>query len=256
MEKKVKDLLKEWWDLNKQIMIFYWKNRNDVNMDRRGIIEIHERLLNISEELLPYAMKNFKLFYTYELMLHLLKTNNYTKMDRVVEEDIKVKLNKVCDWLINFTLVALKYRTCIRLVVAIDNLFDSTILNNDQLNEIYTLEIAEAKANEAFNAIESDDFDEWLSTTPIGDLGVEYNEIIKPFVSKYFNKRLSSYNLTEKMVDINAIKNYDHETGSIYTGTEKATHYILGHTPESVIDEMTKINEKLVEKELQKMVGY
>ena len=256
MEKRVKELLKEWWDLNKQNMIFYWKNRENVGMDRRGVVEIHERLLDISNELIPYATKYFKEFYKYELMLHLLKTNNYTKLDREVEEDIKVKLNKVCDWLINFTLVALKYRTCIRLVVAIEGLFDRSKLTKEQLKEIWTPDIAEIKADEVFNAIESNDFDKWLSTTIIGDLGVEYNEIIKPFVSKYFNSQLSHIPISEKMIDINIIKNYDHETGSIYTGTERATHYILGHTDEKLIDEMTKINEKIVEKELEKMVGY
>ena len=256
MEKKVKDLLKEWWDLNKKLMIFYWKNHNDTTIDRRGIIEYHDRLLSISEELLPYAMTYFKDFYKYELMLHLLKTNNYTKLDREVESDIKAKLNKICDWLINFTLVALKYRTCIRLVVAVDTLLNNNTLTKEQKDEIYTPEIAEMKANEAFNAIENDNFDDWLSTTTIGDLGYEYNEIIKPFVKKYFNKQLSKISLNEKMVDINTIKNYDHETGSIYTGTERSTHYILGHTNEELIDEMTNINEKVVEKELQKLVGY
>ena len=256
MEKKVKELLNEWWDLNKKNMIFYWKNRENNNMDRRGIIEIHERLLDISNELLPYATKYFKDFYKYELMLHFLNTNNYTNLDRVVEKDIEVKLNKVCDWLINFTLAALKYRTCIRLVVAIENLFNGGQVDERDLKEIWTIDTAEEKANEVFNAIESDNFDNWLSTTTIGDLGYEYNEIIKPFVSKYFNKQLNKYSLSEKMIDINAIKNYDHETGSIYTGTERATHYILGHTSEDVIDKMTIINEKMVEKELQKLVGY
>ena len=252
MDIAIRTLLNTWWELNQQIIIYYCKIYNTHKLYYTEIKTIHKKLLNISNQLLPIVIDKFKKFYEYELMLHFLNTNRYTNLDLKVRNDIEISLNDICNWLIEFTLVALKYRICVRLSTAIGD----SIENNTLLKYIFASDNIEAYALNVFNAIDNNTIDAWIQTVKIDNLGFEYHEIIKPFINKYYKKDLNIIPLTQKMIDINYIKSYDHAAGNIYASVEKKSYHILGHTPKYIIDKATNINEYNIEKKLKKLVGY
>ena len=265
--KQIKTLLTQYYKL----LYKHFYNK----LYKQDCSKTHQQLVNKIKKIGAILLTNYKQLYTYEYMLHLLNINHYTDNDDKVIDDITINLNKVCDTLINIMLVAIKYRAILMICQTykyidfngmlpremykgiIDDIFQQKTVS-----DIYTYMSNNITSHSQYINVNTStnitDFDSFFTYIVDSTWGIHEWEIIYTFAQKY--DKLSVYDsvpLSEKMCDLNLLKHHSHHCGTLLTDTSKPDmYYFLQSMTKDQIDDATKINEKLVEKELQKMVGY